>query len=173
MKHTEPKYELIVVHLQNQLDSVNYWRVVVPELSDIKNKILTECHPVPYSAHPGVQRTLNNVRQSFYWRDRLDKATRMTHLIACRKSVTATQSARLYMRGGTKLHGIPSLLYSEKGTQFTSKFWKELCGLFGMQLKFSTVYQSQTQCIVERMNAVVGQFLRCTFAQMNDIKKLV
>ena len=54
--------------MQNQLDGVNYWRVVVPESLDIKNKILTECHVVPYSAHPGIQRTLNKVEESFYWK---------------------------------------------------------------------------------------------------------
>ena len=63
------KNDLLVVHLQKQLDTANCWRVIVPESLDIKNEILTECHAVPYSAHPGVQRTLNNkVRQFLYWK---------------------------------------------------------------------------------------------------------
>ena len=60
--------KLLVVHLQNQLYSVKYWTVVIPESLDIKNQILTECRAVPYSAHPGVQRILHKVRQSFYWK---------------------------------------------------------------------------------------------------------
>ena len=62
------KNELLVVYLQNQLDSVNYWRLLVSESLDIKIEILTECHDVPYSAHLGIQRTLNKVSKSFYWK---------------------------------------------------------------------------------------------------------
>ena len=58
--------DLPVVHLHNQLDSVQCWQVVVLKSLEIKNKTLTECHVVPYSAHPGVLRTLNKVRHSFY-----------------------------------------------------------------------------------------------------------
>ena len=103
----------------------------------------------------------------------IDKATRMTHLIACSKTVTAAQSARLYMNEVAKIHGIPSIIYTDRGSQFTSKFWKELWGLFGTQLRYSTAYHPQTQGIVERMNAVIGQVLRCTLAQMYEIKNWV
>ena len=61
----------------------------------------------------------------------IDKATRIIHLINCSKSVTAAQSARTYMREVVVFHGILSIVYSDRGTQSTSKFWKELCGLFG------------------------------------------
>ena len=62
------KNKLLVVHLQSQLDSVHYWQVVILESLEIKNKNLKECHAVPYGAHPGVQWTLNKVRQEFCWR---------------------------------------------------------------------------------------------------------
>ena len=42
-------------------------------------------------------------------------------------------------------------LYLDGGTQFTLKFWKEICGLFGTQFGFSAAYYPQTQGIVERM----------------------
>ena len=53
------------------------------------------------------------------------------------------------------------VLYSDRGTQFTSSFWKTMCGLIGTSLRYSTAYHPQTQGVVERMNAVVGQMLRC------------
>ena len=31
-------------------------------------KDLNECYTVPYSAHPGVQRTLNKLRQKLFWK---------------------------------------------------------------------------------------------------------
>ena len=86
----------------------------------------------------------------------VDKATRMNHLIACSKTVTAAQTAQLYMREVAKIHGISSIIYIDRDAQFTSKFRKELRGLFGTQFRFNTAGHPQTQGNVERMNAVIG-----------------
>ena len=85
----------------------------------------------------------------------------MVHLIPCKKSITAAETAKIFWDNIVKLHGIPAVLYSDRGTQFTSNFWKSLWDLTGTQLKFSTAYHPQPQGVVERMNAVVGQMLRC------------
>ena len=61
----------------------------------------------------------------------IDKATRMVHLIPCKKSVTAAETAKLYWDQVVKLHGVPRILYSDRGTRFTSQFWKTLWGLTG------------------------------------------
>ena len=61
----------------------------------------------------------------------IDKAALMTYLIPCNKSVTAQQAVQYYFGSVTKLHGVPTFIYTDRGTQFTSKFWKELWGLFG------------------------------------------
>ena len=52
--------------------------------------------------------------------------------------------------------------------KIVSKFWRELWGLLGTSLRFSTAFHPQTQGIVERMNAVVGQMIRCTIHELND-----
>ena len=83
----------------------------------------------------------------------IDKATRMVHLIPCKKSITAAEIAKLYWDQVVKLRGVPSILYSDRGTQFTSQFWKTLWGLTGTQLRYSTAYHPQTQGVVERMNS--------------------
>ena len=59
---------LLCIHQEDQSEDVEYWRVVIPDDSDCKNKILRELHSVPYSGHPGVQRTLARVRRGFYWK---------------------------------------------------------------------------------------------------------
>ena len=58
----------------------------------------------------------------------------MNHLIACSKSITAAQSARLYMREVAKLHGIPTFVYSDRGTHFTSNFGKNYGDYSGRSL---------------------------------------
>ena len=90
----------------------------------------------------------------------IDKATRMTHLIHCSKSISAAQTAKLYMQYIVKLHGIPRAICTDRGTQFVSKFWRELWGLLGISLRYGTAFHLQTQGIVKRMNAVIGQMLR-------------
>ena len=74
----------------------------------------------------------------------VDKATRMVHLIPCGKSTTAAEAVKLYWDNVVKLHGVPSVLYSGRGTQFTSQFWKTLWGLTGTQLRYSMAYHPQT-----------------------------
>ena len=218
------KRGLLVVHQEGQDNEVDYWRVIIPDDVSTRNFVVAELHNIPYSLHPGVQRTLYKVRKYFFWKGMtghirefvescpvcqvaksdhtlhrgklqstnipekkwtevsldfitdlpvtkgmkdsiltvIDKATRMVHLIPCKKSVTAAETAKLYWDQVVKLHGVPKILYSDRGTQFTSQFWKVLWGLTGTQLRFSTAYHPQTQGVVERMNAVVGQMLRCT-----------
>ena len=85
----------------------------------------------------------------------------MVHLIPCKRSITAAGTAKLYWDHVVKLHGVPMVLYSDRGTQFTSSFWKTLWGLTGTRIRYSIAYRPQTQGVVERMNVVVGQMLRC------------
>ena len=46
-------------------------RVVVPDDEEIKAQIGRELHSTPYSAHPGIQRTIAKVRRSFFWKGML------------------------------------------------------------------------------------------------------
>ena len=46
----------------------------------------------------------------------IDKATGMTHLIYCSESISATQTAKLYMQCIAELHGIPRVIYTDRGT---------------------------------------------------------
>ena len=43
-----------------------------------------------------------------------------------------------------KLHGVPSKIVSDRGTQFTSKFWGSLHKAMGTKLDFSSAYHPQT-----------------------------
>ena len=91
----------------------------------------------------------------------VDKATRMVHLIPCRKDITAADTARLVWQHIGKLYSVPRVTFSDWGTQFTCSFWQELQKMTGTVLKSSTNYHPQTQGLVERMNSVVNQTLRC------------
>ena len=48
------------------------------------------------------------------------KATRMVHFTPCRKNITATGTAQLLWKTVIRYNGIPRLIYSDRGAQFTA-----------------------------------------------------
>ena len=56
----------------------------------------------------------------------VDKATRMVHLVPCRKNITAVATAQLLWQHVVRLHGVPRAIYSDRGPQFTANSWQEL-----------------------------------------------
>ena len=68
----------------------------------------------------------------------VDKATKMCHFLPCSESISAKQVAKLYWQHVGKIHGIPSVLISDRDPRFTSKFWKELWRLLGTNLRMGS-----------------------------------
>ena len=54
---------MLVMHQAGQGEELDYWRMIVPDDVSTRNFIVTELHAVPYSIHPGVQRTIQRVRK--------------------------------------------------------------------------------------------------------------
>ena len=94
----------------------------------------------------------------------------MVHLAPCRKSNIATGTARLLWNTVIRYHGVPWVIYSNRGAQFTAKRWKELWCITRTRLGFSSAYHPQTQGVVEQMNAVVSQTFRCLIHDMKNVK---
>ena len=71
-----------------------------------------------------------------------------------------------------KLHGVPSRIVSDRGTQFTSKFWKSLHEAMGTKLDFSSAYHPQTDGQTERTNQIMKDMLRaCVLTYGKDWEK--
>nr|XP_051201628.1 uncharacterized protein LOC127315153 [Lolium perenne] len=60
-------------------------------------------------------------------------------------------SVAMTLSGIVSLHGVPKRIVSDRGTQFTSRFWKSLHEALGTKLAFSTAYHPQTGGQTERM----------------------
>ena len=60
---------LLELHTREEDQDMQHWRLVVPDVPNIKKKIMDELYVVPYSGHLGYQKTLKKVQQSFYWPD--------------------------------------------------------------------------------------------------------
>ena len=66
----------------------------------------------------------------------VDKATRMVHLAPCRKNIIATGAAQLLWNTVIRYHGIPRVIYLDRGAQFTVKSWQELWRMTGTSWDF-------------------------------------
>ena len=67
-----------------------------------------------------------------------------------------------------KYHGLPDDIISDRGTQFTSKFWQSLFKILLVEIKLSSAYHPQTDGQTERVNQVLEQYLRCSINYHQD-----
>jgi hypothetical protein len=70
----------------------------------------------------------------------VDRLTKVAHFIPVMTTYSEPQLAELYMLRIVYLHGVPMKIASNRGTQFTLKFWERLPETLDTQLRFSSAY---------------------------------
>ena len=71
----------------------------------------------------------------------VDRLTKVAHFIPVKTTYTSSKLAKIYMTRIVCLHGVPRTIVSDRGTQFTSKFWNQLHETLGTRLEFSIAFQ--------------------------------
>ena len=66
----------------------------------------------------------------------------------------------MYLDSIVALHGVPVSIVSDKGQQFTSRFWQKLQEALGTKLDFSTAFHPQTHGQSERTIHTLEDMLR-------------
>ncbi|GJP34472.1 hypothetical protein CLOM_g18911, partial [Closterium sp. NIES-68] len=64
----------------------------------------------------------------------VDRLTKMAHFAPCRTTITAEETARLFISTVVRLHGIPAAIISDRDPKFTSKFWQDTWARYGTRL---------------------------------------
>ena len=82
------------------------------------------------------------------------------HLVLTTTTVTAKGVAWIILKEVVRLHGIPESIVSDRDTQFTSIFWKELQKLMKTKLLMSTTFHPQMHGATEWANRSVTQILQ-------------
>jgi transposase InsO family protein len=90
----------------------------------------------------------------------VDRLTKVAHFIPIMTTYSGPQLVELYMLRIVCLHGVPKKIVSNRGTQFTSKFWERLHETLDTQLRFSSAYHPQTYGQSERVNQILEDMLR-------------
>jgi hypothetical protein len=70
----------------------------------------------------------------------VDRLTKMTHFIPVKTTYSRPQLAELYMSRIVCLHRVPKKIVSNRGAQFTSRFWERLHEALDTQLRFCSAY---------------------------------
>nr|CAH65959.1 OSIGBa0113D21.4 [Oryza sativa] len=90
----------------------------------------------------------------------VDRLTKVAHFIPVHTTYTGKRLAELYLARIMCFHGVPKKIVSDRGSQFTSKFWQKLQEEMGTRLNFSTAYHPQTDGQTERVNQILEDMLR-------------
>jgi transposase InsO family protein len=90
----------------------------------------------------------------------VDRLTNVAHSIPVKTNYKGSQLVELYMSRVVSPHEVPKKIVLDRGSQFTSRYWKKLHESLDTRLNFSSAYHPQTDGQTERTNQVLEDMLR-------------
>ncbi|WVZ51237.1 hypothetical protein U9M48_002398, partial [Paspalum notatum var. saurae] len=90
----------------------------------------------------------------------VDRLTKSAHFLPVRTKYPVEKYAEIYLTRIVCLHGVPITIVSDRGSQFTSKFWEDLHEAMGTNLHHSIAYHPQTGGQTEKVNQIIEDMLR-------------
>ena len=90
----------------------------------------------------------------------VDKFSKYVILEPCAKDVTAEQTADIFIRRVVSEHGIPDVVISDRGPQFTATLWRVLLRTLGSSAALAATHHPQTDGQTERVIQTLRTILR-------------
>ncbi|WVZ76382.1 hypothetical protein U9M48_024360, partial [Paspalum notatum var. saurae] len=142
-------------------------RIYVPDVDGIKKLILGEAHDTCLLNSPGGTKMYHDRRKgSVVWNEESGGENMSRVCDTCQRvkaehrDLQNCTSPRIVC-----LHGVPKRIISDRGSQFTSRFWEQLHDSLDSKLRFSTAYHPQTDGQTERTNQILEDMLRACAIQ--------
>ena len=88
-----------------------------------------------------------------------DRFTKLTKTVALR-TITSLAVAKAFCKSWVFNHGIPKVLLTDNGTQFTASFFRNVCRILGIHKVFTAEYHPQTNGQAERFNRTIVAAIR-------------
>ena len=70
----------------------------------------------------------------------VDRLTKSAHFIPVNQKYNAEKLVEVYVKEIVRKHGVPKKIITDRGSVFTSAFWKQLHEALSSKLDFSTTY---------------------------------
>jgi hypothetical protein len=90
----------------------------------------------------------------------VDRFLKVAHFIPVKTMYKGAKLEELYIARIGCLHEVPKKIVSDRGTQFTIRFWEKLHEAMDTRLNFSSAYHPQTDGQTERVNRILEDMLR-------------
>lgn len=74
----------------------------------------------------------------------VDMLSKMAHFIPLKKPPTAKDLVEVFITHIIRLHGLPSMIVSDRDPQFVSKFWQGVCTSLHTDHRLSSAFHPQT-----------------------------
>lgn len=94
----------------------------------------------------------------------VDRFSKAAHFVALPKLPSARETAFLVVDHVFRLHGLPQDVVSDRGPQFTARFWRAFCNQLGATVSLSSGFHPETNGQTERTNQSLENTLRCLAA---------
>ena len=98
----------------------------------------------------------------------VDKFSKFVILEAVPETLTAAQTAEIFLRRVVSVFGVPSVVISDRGTQFSARLWKQLLEKIGSVAALASSHHPQTDGQSERAIQTFLRLLRSYTYEMND-----
>jgi hypothetical protein len=99
----------------------------------------------------------------------VDCLTKMAHFIVCKDTMGPRALVNRFLMHVVWDYRLPSSIILDRGSLYTSQFWKRVMEAIGTSRNLSTAFHLESDGQMERINAILEQYLQvyCNYQQNN------
>lgn len=91
----------------------------------------------------------------------IDLFSKQAHFVACEGLPSTCKLAKMFIAHIYRLHGVLQRVISDRGVQFTARFWHRFLTMIGSTQGLSSAFHLATNVAAETTNVMIEQYLRC------------